>query len=66
MVLPDLLEVQSDCSFCVDHSVSGNRVHSFSDTVNNDHDNIIAMCLGELNNEVNTDNVPSIFWTSMG
>jgi hypothetical protein len=61
MVLPDLLEVQSDCSFCVECDVSGNEVCSFSDTVDNYHDHVVAMHLRKLYNKVNTDDVPLIF-----
>jgi hypothetical protein len=63
MVLPDLLEVQSDCSFYIDCGVSENEVHLLSDTVNNYHDDIVAMSLGQLDNEVDTDGIPSIFWS---
>jgi hypothetical protein len=60
MVLPDLLEVQSDCSFHVDHGVSGNEVHSFSDTVSDYHNLIVAMHLRKFNNKVDADDIPSI------
>jgi hypothetical protein len=63
MVLPDLLEVQSDCSFCIDHGVSGNEICSFSDTVDDYHDCIIAMHMRKLNNEVNANDVPLVCWS---
>jgi hypothetical protein len=55
-VLPDL-EVQSDCCFCIDCGVSGNEVHSFSDTVDDYHDCDVVMHLGKLHNKVNTNEV---------
>jgi hypothetical protein len=59
MVLPDLLELQSDCSF---HSVSGDEVHALGDTVDDYHDCIIAMSLRKLNNEVDANDVPLVCW----
>jgi hypothetical protein len=63
MVLPDFLEVQSDCSFSVDCGVGGNEVHSFSDTVDNYHDCVIAMHLRKFNDKVDTNDIPLIFWS---
>jgi hypothetical protein len=62
MVLLDLLKVQSDCSFCIANCVSGDEMCTLSDTVNDYHDCIIAMHLRKFNNEVDTDDIPLIFW----
>jgi hypothetical protein len=43
--------------------VHGDEVHLFSDTVDDYHDHIIAMCLRKLNNEVNANDVPSVCWS---
>jgi hypothetical protein len=63
MVLPDLLEVQSDHSFHIESCVSRNEVHTFGDTVNDYHNHIIAIHLRKLDNEVNTNDVPSVCWS---
>jgi hypothetical protein len=63
MVLPDLIEIQSDCFFCIESCVSGDEVRALGDTVNNYHDCIIAMSLRKLNNEVDTHDVPSVCWS---
>jgi hypothetical protein len=63
VVLPDLLEVKSDCFFCIDHCISGNEVCLLSDTVNDYHDHVVAMHLKKFNNKVNADDIPSIFWS---
>jgi hypothetical protein len=65
-VLPDLSKVQSGCSFCIDSHVCRDEMCSLGYTVNNYHDCIIAMSLGELNNEVNTDDIPLILWSLCG
>jgi hypothetical protein len=51
MVLPDFLEIQFDCSLkvSIDYCVGGNEVCSFSNTVDDYHDHIIAMCLRKFN-----------------
>jgi hypothetical protein len=66
MVLPDLLEVQPDCSLCVEHCVSGDKVHMLCNTVNDYYNCVIAMHLKKLHNEVNADDIPSIFWSLCG
>jgi hypothetical protein len=63
MVLPDLLEVQSDHSFCIESCVSGDEMCSLGGTVNNYHNHIVAMHMRKLNNKVDTDDVPLIFWS---
>jgi hypothetical protein len=63
MVLPDLLVVQSDCSFRVESCVSWDEVHLLGDTVNDYHDHVVAMSWRKLNNEVDVDDIPSIFWS---
>jgi hypothetical protein len=42
---PDLVEVQSDCSFCIESCVNEDEVHSLSDTVDDYHDCVVAMSL---------------------
>jgi hypothetical protein len=70
MVLLDLLVVQSDCCFCIESCVSqdevpslGDTVNYYHDTVNDYHDPVAAMSWRKLDNEVDTDNIPSIFWS---
>jgi hypothetical protein len=42
---------------------SGDEMRSLSDTVDDYHDTVVAMHLRKLNNEVDTDDVPLIFWS---
>jgi hypothetical protein len=62
MVFPDL-EVKSDCSFHVDRGVSGNKMCSLSDTVNDYHDCVITMHFRKLHNKVDTNDIPSVCWS---
>jgi hypothetical protein len=57
IVLPDLSKVQSSHSFCIDSSVCRNEVYTLGDTVNDDHNCVIAMSLGKLDNEVNANDL---------
>jgi hypothetical protein len=43
--------------------MSGDEMCLLSDIVNDYHDHVVAMCLRKLNNKVDTDDVPSIFWS---
>jgi hypothetical protein len=62
-VLPDLLKVQSNHSFHIESGVSGDKVHSLGDTINDYHDRIIAMSWRKLNNEVDANDISSVCWS---
>jgi hypothetical protein len=63
MMLPDLFEVQSDRSFHIEGCVHRDEVHLLGDAVNDYHDHVIGMHLRKLNNEVDTNDVPSVCWS---
>jgi hypothetical protein len=48
------------------YGVSGNEVYSFSDTVDDYHDRVIAMHLRKFNNKVDTDDIPLTSGVSEG
>jgi hypothetical protein len=63
MVLPDLSEVQSGGTFCIESCVSGDEVCSLGYTINNYNDCVIAMSMRKLDNEVDTDDIPLVCWS---
>ena len=58
MKLPDVVEKESGCSFCYDHCVYRNKVHSFGDRVHDSHDGIMSGGLQEFDHKINTERVP--------
>jgi hypothetical protein len=58
MVFPDLPEVQIGGAFGRDGGMRRNEVRMFSYAVNDVHNCVISMGLGQFNYEVNTDRVP--------
>jgi hypothetical protein len=60
MVLQDLSEVQSGDAFHIECHVSRDEMCLFCDTVDNYHDHIIAIGMRKLDNEINTDDIPSV------
>jgi hypothetical protein len=63
MLLPDLSELQSGCAFHVESCVSGDKVHTLGDTVDDYYDCVIAMHLRELDNDVDANDVASVCWS---
>jgi hypothetical protein len=63
MVLPDLSIVQQSGPFGANGGVSGDAVYSFAHAIDHVHDRIIPMGLREFYNEVNTNHLPSLFWS---
>jgi hypothetical protein len=66
MVFPDLPKVQAGSTFGHDGGMHRNKVHTFSYTVDDVHNCIIAMGLGQFDYEVNTDRVPWCRWCLQG
>jgi hypothetical protein len=58
MVFPDLPKVQTGGAFSRNGGMRRNEVCAFSYAVDDIHNCIIAMGLGQFNYEVNTDCVP--------
>jgi hypothetical protein len=58
MVFPDLSKVQTGGTFGHDGGMHRNEVRTFSYAVDDVHNCVIAMGLGQSNYEVNTDRVP--------
>jgi len=55
--------VEPRVAFRIDRGVRGHEVHSLSDAIDYVHDCVIAMCVGKLNHEVNSDCIPSLLWS---
>jgi hypothetical protein len=62
MVFPDLPKVQTGSAFGCNGGMHRNEVRVFGYTVNDVHNCVIAMGLGQSNYEVNTDRVPWFRW----
>jgi hypothetical protein len=58
MVFPDLPEIQTGGAFSHNGGMRRNEVHVFGYAVDDVHNCIIAMGLGQFNYEVDTDRVP--------
>jgi len=58
MEFPDIVEKKSSCSFCCDHCVHWNKVHSFGDRIHDIHDGIMSGGLWEFNHKIDTEHIP--------
>jgi len=63
MKLPDLPQVELHSTLYIDHGVHWHEVCLLSNTVNYVHDHVVAMCIGKLNYEVDSDCIPSLPWS---
>jgi len=55
---PDIIEEESGCSFCCDHHVHWNEMHSLGDSIHDCHDGIVSRRLWELNHKIDTEHIP--------
>ena len=62
MEFPEIIEKESGCSFCYDHCVHRNEVHSFGDRIYNSHDGIMSRGLQEFDYEIDTECIPLFVW----
>jgi len=58
MEFPDVMEKKSGYSFCCDHCVCQNEVHSFGDRVHDSHDGVMSGGLWEFDHKIDTKHVP--------
>jgi len=56
----DIIEEESGCSFCCDHCVCRNKVHSFGDRIHDSHDGVMSEGLQEFNQEIDTERCHAI------
>jgi len=62
MEFPDVMEEESGCSFCYDHCVYQNKVHSFGDRIHDSHDGVMSRGLQEFNHEIDTEHILPCVW----
>jgi len=57
MEFPDIIEKEFGYTFCCDHCVYWNKVHSFGDRIHDSHNGIISRGLQEFDHEINTEHI---------
>jgi len=55
---PDIIEEESGCSFCCNHYVRRNEVHSFGNSIYDSHDGIMSERLQEFDPKIDTEGIP--------
>ena len=58
----DIIEKEYGYSFCYDHYVRQNEVHSFGDRIYDSHDGIMSGGLREFNHKIDTECIPPFVW----
>jgi hypothetical protein len=66
MELPNMLHVESGSTSSIDSGKRLDKVASFGDGVNHNHDCIISVRLREFHDEVDTDSAPAFIWDGKG
>jgi len=62
MELPDMVKKESGYSFCCNHCVHWNEVHSLGDGIHDSHDSVMSGRLWKFDYKINTEGVPPYIW----
>ena len=54
---PNVMEEESDCSFCCDRRVRWNEVYSFGDSIHDCHNGVMSGGLWEFDHKIDTEGV---------